>query len=233
MPQIKMSYFLFMSLELTQSLKIMDIMHNMQLLMMKLLPGSNTPPQNKADCIEKKKSVIEIIVQPRTVCDILDQICKDMDLQPTSNSTSSNKMVESHSMLSTPWLGHNYVIVTESEAKAGFQTLTCNFEVKAWNWKKHVSHHAKYHLHKDKGVQVLRIRSGTKVHHLSNGTRCDKMSLLPQSRHNQTNARWILIQLLHTSCNIQKSRNQQKVLKLCPLCRAYWPDDRKPGRNTH
>ena len=45
-------------------------------------------------------------------------------------------------MLSNPG-GQN---VKASEAEAALQTFKYDGEKKAWNWKKYVSHHAKYHI---------------------------------------------------------------------------------------
>ena len=86
-------------------------------------------------------------IDNRRVYDILDQICKDMDLYPyvkehKSKSDGRGAFYAIHSR----WLGPNQMNVTASEAEMALQMSTYNGEKKAWNREKYVTLHVKYHI---------------------------------------------------------------------------------------
>ena len=67
---------------------------------------------------------------------------------------------------------------TASEAEMALKMSTYNGEKKAWNWKKYVACHVKYHiiLGNIMEYEYQGLDPGSKVWYLMNGIRCDKLS---------------------------------------------------------
>ena len=89
----------------------------------------------------------EYIIDNRTVYDVLDQICKDIDLYPYVKQLKPKRdgrgaFYAFHSR----WLDPNHVNATASEAEMALQTSMCDSEKRAWNWEKYVACHVKYHI---------------------------------------------------------------------------------------
>ena len=86
----------------------------------------------------------EYKIENRTVYNILDQICKDTDLNPYIKQQKSKRdgkgaFYTTHSR----WLGPNHVNMTASEAKMVLQMSIYDSKKKAWNWKRYVPQHVK------------------------------------------------------------------------------------------
>ena len=78
---------------------------------------------------------MEYKIGNRSVCNILDQICKDIDLHPHVKQHKSKRDGRgAFYAIYSMWLGPNHINVTASEAKLGLQTSTYDGEKKAWNW---------------------------------------------------------------------------------------------------
>ena len=76
------------------------------------------------------------------------------------------------------WLGPNHVNTTASEAEMVLQMSTYDGEKKAWNWKKYVAGHVKYHiiLGNRMEYEYQGLDPGSNIRYLLNGIRCDKLS---------------------------------------------------------
>ena len=89
----------------------------------------------------------EYIIDNRMVCDILDQICKDTDLYPYIKQHSPKRDCKgAFYAIHSRWLGRNHVNMTASEAEMALQVSTYDGKKRAWNWKKYVACHVKYHI---------------------------------------------------------------------------------------
>ena len=89
----------------------------------------------------------EYKIDNRMVYDVLDQICKDIDLYPyvkqhKPKRDSRGAFYAIHSR----WLGPNHVNVTALEAEIALLTSMYDIEKRAWNWEKYVAYHVKYHI---------------------------------------------------------------------------------------
>ena len=67
----------------------------------------------------------------RSVYDILDQMCKDIDLYPYVKQHDSKR--------DNRWLAPNHLNTLTSEAMSGLLMSTYDGEKKAWNWEKCVT----------------------------------------------------------------------------------------------
>ena len=96
----------------------------------------------------------------RTNYDILNQICKNTGVKQYKFKQDGRGDT------------------TAPEAEAAFQASTYDGKKKACNWEKYVSYHVKYHIIFEnlKGYWYQGLEPGTKIDHLLNGIRCNKMS---------------------------------------------------------
>ena len=163
------------------------IVPGMQLLMTRCLPASYICLWTRINLFMErevsslKEHTKEYTIDTRPIYDMLYQICKDTDLylyvkQHKSKRGGRGEFYAIHSM----WLGPNHVNSTTTEAEAAFQMLVYNGEEMTWNWEKYVSWYVEYHIILDnfKEYGYRHINSGTKVHHLLNGIRCDKLFIV-------------------------------------------------------
>ena len=73
------------------------------------------------------------MIDNRTVYDILNQICKDTDLNPYVKQHKFKREGKgAFYAIHSRWLGLNHVNAYESEAEMALQTMTYDGEKKAW-----------------------------------------------------------------------------------------------------
>ena len=77
---------------------------------------------------------------------ILDQICKDIDLYPyVKQNKSKREVTGAFCAIYLKWLGPNHVNITASEAESMVQMPMYDGKKKALNWEKYVAQHVKHH----------------------------------------------------------------------------------------
>ena len=85
--------------------------------------------------VQSVKSVtehtIEYEIDNRSVYDILDQICKDINLYPYYKQHKSKMDTGAFYAIHSRWLGQNHVKSTTSEAEMVLQTSTYDGDKKA------------------------------------------------------------------------------------------------------
>ena len=103
-----------------------------------------SPDKNKL-LLEKDAQRVQVHtavykIDNRTVYDILDQICKDIDLYPyVKQHKSKRDGRRAFYAIYSRWLGLNHGNVTASETEIALQTSTYDGENRAWNWKKYIA----------------------------------------------------------------------------------------------
>ena len=109
-------------------------------------PSHKNKLQLESSVDKVKDHTAEYMIDNRMVYDILNQICKDTDLYPyiKQQKATRNRRGAFYAIHSR-WLGLNHVNVTASEGEMALQTSTYDGEKRAWNWKKYVARHLKYH----------------------------------------------------------------------------------------
>ena len=128
------------------------------------LPPDKNMLNNEQSAQSVKEHTAEYMIDNRSVYDILDQICKDTDLYPFVKQHKSKRDGKgAFYAICSRWLGPNHVNTTASEANLMSQMSMYDGEKKAWNWKKYVAQHVKYHIilgnHIESGYQGLDPRS--------------------------------------------------------------------------
>ena len=112
------------------------------------LPSEKNKLLHKMYAHAVQEHMQEYEVDNRTLYDILDQICKDTDLYPYVKQHKPKRDGRgAFYAIHSRWLGPNHVNATGSEAEMALQMPTCDGE-----------------------------KTGSKVRHLFNGIRCDKLS---------------------------------------------------------
>ena len=108
----------------------------------------------------------------------MDTICKETNLHPCVKQFKHKYDCRGALYAIQPtWLGPNNVSTMASEEKAVLQNSIYDVKKKIWNWKKYAPCHVKYHiLLKNLKEYKFQEFPATKVHHLMNGIRCNKMS---------------------------------------------------------
>ena len=100
------------------------------------------PPPDKSIMFSQSKSIQKSLynVDNRSVCDIMDQICKDTDLSPYVKQQKSKRDGRgAFYAIYFRRLGLNHVNVTASEAKSVLQTSMYDGKKKEWNCKKYIA----------------------------------------------------------------------------------------------
>ena len=104
------------------------------------LPSDKKKLHNKQSAQSVTQHTTEYKKDNRTVCAILDQICKDTDLNPhVKQHKSKRDGREAFYTIHSWWIGPNHVNTTATEAEIVLQMSTYDGEKKAWNGEKYIT----------------------------------------------------------------------------------------------